>query len=378
MNKKPLVAFFALLFLFLAPSQANLFETLRQKLLEINNRIFHVKKQLTTTKKREKHAITKLIETERRLGKTEKELEMNKRRLSYLQNNIQQLNLQIAREEKRLAQHHQQLNRRLVEFYKQGGRGGFLAVLLGVTDSFSLLARPYYLQKILREDKALFDAIKQEKEELARRKAQLEKEKRVALELKQQQEEAKRRIEEERRQRLALLRDIQSKRIEYERALEELERNSREIEAMLLAMEQTPEGQKRLKTPWKGNFITPVRGRLTSRFGMRVHPIYHIRKMHTGIDLSAPSGTPIKAVAGGTVVFSGWWGGYGKVVIIDHGGGISTLYGHCSALYVSKGQYVKQGQVIAEVGSTGLSTGPHLHFEVRKNGKPVDPLAFLK
>jgi murein DD-endopeptidase MepM/ murein hydrolase activator NlpD len=99
--------------------------------------------------------------------------------------------------------------------------------------------------------------------------------------------------------------------------------------------------------------------------------------MHTGIDISAHSGTPIKAAAGGEVVFAGWWGGYGNVVIIDHGGGISTLYAHCSAIYVRKGQSVSQGEVIAAVGSTGLSTGPHLHFEVRKNGKPVDPLGYL-
>ncbi len=130
-------------------------------------------------------------------------------------------------------------------------------------------------------------------------------------------------------------------------------------------------------TPWKGKFIRPVDGRITSNFGYRMHPILGKRKMHTGLDMGSPSGTPIKAAAGGVVIYAARYGGYGNCVMIDHGDGVVSLYGHCSSLAVSNGQKVNQGETIAYVGSTGLSTGPHLHFEVRKNGVPTNPSGIL-
>jgi murein DD-endopeptidase MepM/ murein hydrolase activator NlpD len=121
----------------------------------------------------------------------------------------------------------------------------------------------------------------------------------------------------------------------------------------------------------------PVTGRLGDGFGMRVHPISKKRAMHEGIDISAPSGRDIRASASGTVSFAGTKNGYGKTVIINHGSGIKTLYAHASKLLVKNGQKVKKGEVIAKVGSTGRSTGPHLHFEVQVYGTPVDPLKYL-
>jgi murein DD-endopeptidase MepM/ murein hydrolase activator NlpD len=126
-----------------------------------------------------------------------------------------------------------------------------------------------------------------------------------------------------------------------------------------------------------GSLMWPVNGPVTSPFGWRIHPILGVKKFHTGIDIGVGYGTPIHAADSGTVIYATWMGGYGNVIIIDHGRGISTLYAHQSSLAVGSGAKVSRGQVVGYVGSTGFSTGPHLHFEVRLNGNPVDPMAYL-
>lgn len=121
----------------------------------------------------------------------------------------------------------------------------------------------------------------------------------------------------------------------------------------------------------------PVRGRLSDRYGWRNHPVYRKRLFHAGIDVAAPKGSPIKAAMSGKVIYAGRRSGYGKLVIISHSNGYSTRYAHCSSILVKKGQQVKTGQLVARVGATGVATGNHLHFEVRKNGKTVNPLTYL-
>lgn len=126
-----------------------------------------------------------------------------------------------------------------------------------------------------------------------------------------------------------------------------------------------------------GRFKSPNDGELSSNFGWRIHPIWGYERFHAGVDFAADYGGKILAADTGIVILADWYGGYGNTVVINHGGGLSTLYGHASQLLVSEGQLVKQGDVIAAVGSTGLSTGPHLHFEVREDGNPVDPMKYL-
>lgn len=139
---------------------------------------------------------------------------------------------------------------------------------------------------------------------------------------------------------------------------------------------QIQEEQKKEKATIDGVYIAvvPVQGNITSRYGSKEAVRDH---EHKGLDIATKTGTPIKAAASGTVIFSGTMGGYGNLIIIDHGNGITTYYGHCSKLYKEKGENVTAGDVIAAVGSTGNSTGSHLHFEIRKNGVYVDPAQYL-
>jgi len=130
-------------------------------------------------------------------------------------------------------------------------------------------------------------------------------------------------------------------------------------------------------TPGNHRFSWPVNGPITSPFGYRTDPVLGGSRLHAGVDIGASSGTPIKAAGDGVVVMAGWNGGYGNFTLIDHGGGLATGYGHQSRIGVSIGQHVSTGEVIGYVGSTGASTGPHLHWEVRVNGTPVDPMGWV-
>ncbi len=159
----------------------------------------------------------------------------------------------------------------------------------------------------------------------------------------------------------------------WKRDIEQLEAESRSIAVFLAAVQR---GQ-RVTQAGNGSLRRPVPGAITSGFGRRLHPILNYYRTHTGADFHAASGTPIEAAAGGVVVWAEARGGYGNCVIIDHGNGLATLYAHQSRLAVSDGDTVKTGEVIGYVGSTGLSTGPHLHFEVRRQGEPVNPAAYL-
>jgi Membrane proteins related to metalloendopeptidases len=126
------------------------------------------------------------------------------------------------------------------------------------------------------------------------------------------------------------------------------------------------------------SFRWPVVGKINSRFGWRGDPFSGRRDFHTGLDIKGPSGRAIVVSKSGVVVYAGWMSGYGRTVVVDHGGGYTTLYGHCSRLMVRSGSRVQQGQTVAAVGSTGRSTGSHLHFEVRVNGRPINPLRVLR
>ena len=130
-------------------------------------------------------------------------------------------------------------------------------------------------------------------------------------------------------------------------------------------------------TPSALGFQWPMQARVTSEYGYRIHPVYGSRRLHAGMDLGAPRGTPIASAADGVVIFSGVQGGYGSTVIVDHGGGVTTLYAHMSQRNVSQGQLTSRGDIVGLVGATGTATGNHLHFEVRVNGGAVNPRSYL-
>jgi septal ring factor EnvC (AmiA/AmiB activator) len=173
-----------------------------------------------------------------------------------------------------------------------------------------------------------------------------------------------------------LLSELDAQLAFFDGELASLESEQSEIED-LIRDRQSETAASTASAATSGGFVRPVPGRITSGFGPRLHPILGTTRVHTGVDMTAGYGTPIKAADSGKVIYAGYRGGYGNTIIVDHGGGITTLYAHQSNLAASNGDRVDAGEVVGYVGSTGLSTGPHLHFEVRVNGSPVDPAGYL-
>lgn len=274
-----------------------------------------------------------------------------------------------------LAQNKDKLKSRIRSMYKQGDEG-MIMVLIGSRDAASFASRKALLERIARRDKELFEKIKEQREVVAAKKREQDMWVKEVNDLKARQKHEQSRLAEANEDKRGLLANLNKKEDLLENQLEELEQESNRLQREIAKWQR--DGASGALIPFRGNLFRPIAGaRMTSGFGYRIHPISKKRKLHTGIDFGAPMGTPIHAAAPGVVIVAGTMRGYGNTVVIDHGGGLSTLYGHASRLYVSRGQRVKAGQTIAAVGSTGYSTGPHLHFETRINGSPVNPLGKL-
>ena len=249
-------------------------------------------------------------------------------------------------------------------------------MFLGTTDMWDFVTHTYYIKKMIEYDAHLIREIKTERNNIIAEKAKKEA---VILQLRSTEQQLigeRNKVARVSKQKRDAVQKIENDKHQLELALRAMEQESNRIEKKIQAYLRSQKGKSYYYSgpQIKGKLPLPVSGRISSKFGMRFHPIRKRTKLHTGVDIAAPTGTPIRASAAGVVISAGWAGAYGNAVILQHGGGISTLYGHCSRVLVKKGQKVSKGQVIAKVGSTGYSTGPHCHFEKRVNGKPVNPL----
>jgi murein DD-endopeptidase MepM/ murein hydrolase activator NlpD len=250
----------------------------------------------------------------------------------------------------------------------------YLDLLFSAGDFNDFVDRIFYVQTICARDEELIDKTQEDQALLAEKITQINTKLAEIERYKVAQQVQLGELNTLKRAKNENLNTIESEKALAERQAKEMEAQSAAI-AQLIRRGSSSAGAYRGQ-PWSGSFKRPCGGPIMSGFGTRVHPISRVRKMHTGVDIGAGYGAAVHAAGNGKVTRTGWFGGYGNCVIIDHGGkpNRSTLYGHLSAITCVAGQEVKVGTVVGKVGSTGYSTGPHLHFEVRINGNPVNPM----
>ena len=267
------------------------------------------------------------------------------------------------------------LQQRVRDIYING-QISYVDVLFGAKDFADLMTRMDVLKRIIKHDYDLIMKVKEEKATVENTRAQLEKDKAEAEVLVADAQAKKAKVEDKESEQQVLLDQAIYDRDTSERMYEEIMAASQEVANMIRRSQMSSAGYSGAPAG-AGGMIWPISGPITSEFGWRTHPIFGTARFHSGLDIGGDYGMPIYAAASGTVIYAGWISGYGNAVIIDHGGGVTTLYGHNDSLNVSEGENVAQGQVIAMCGSTGNSTGPHCHFEVRENGEPVSPYGYL-
>lgn len=267
------------------------------------------------------------------------------------------------------------LQQRVRDIYING-QISYVDVLFGAKDFADLMTRMDVLKRIIKHDYDLIMKVREEKATVENTRAQLEKDKAEAEVLVADAQAKRAKVEDKESEQQVLLDQAIYDRDTSERMYEEIMAASQEVANMIRRSHMSSAGYSGAPAG-AGGMIWPISGPITSEFGWRTHPIFGTARFHSGLDIGGDYGMHIYAAASGTVIYAGWISGYGNAVIIDHGGGVTTLYGHNDSLNVSEGENVAQGQVIAMCGSTGNSTGPHCHFEVRENGEPVSPYGYL-
>lgn len=349
-------------------ADANQLKTIQQK-----QKVTHEKiKRLKVLEHLEKN---KLYKNQQKLEQASSNLQYSKNQYSSLENQLAQMERELTASVAEFNNANIQMRKRIRQVYKNQ-RTGMFQLILTAKDLNSLLDVVYFEKIVLKKDYARMMTIKAKSQKIAMMKKNIEAKKIALAQSIQSINSQQKNIKYAIAQNQNMINKYKTDRKTYERAERELARQSASIQNMIARNK----GSSTVKISSTG-FMCPISGRITSPFGWRTHPIFNSRTFHSGVDIAGPNRGSIRASNSGKVIYSGWYGGYGKVVILDHGSvngrPITTLYAHMSSIKVSQGQFVNKGDVVGFEGTTGYSTGPHVHFEVRVNGKPNNPLNYI-
>ena len=360
-------------------------DQLKQQRQQIKQRHKGVVKEKNRLNNLQQEAEKRLGGLEENLQTTNNQIEDSEKRLAIATQRLQQLQANLATAEVSYAQRQASTIARL-KFLQRSPINQGWAVLLQSRNLNDFLSRRRNLKLVYQADQKVLAKLTETANRIKQQKTDVEGKKNEIAVIRQQLLTQKSDYQGQAQLQAELIGRLNGDRLALDAARIQLEKDSQSIASLIkkkVAEEQARIAAAKARSKPR-NFVRgsgimalPSDGYISSPYGYRTHPVLGRRRLHTGMDFAAGYGSTIRAADSGTVIYSGWYGGYGKTVIINHGKGITTLYGHSSKLYVKVGQSVKRGQPISAIGSTGLSTGPHLHFEVRKNGTPVNPANYL-
>lgn len=347
--------------------------------IQVEQKRAAAKQQIHKLKLLEKIETNKLYRNQRMLERTEQTLSVNKVQYQSTQDEIVSLERQLEKLTRDYNALQAATNKRIVQIFKTK-RQNYVEFLLASNNVNNFLDRLYFENIIMKKDKDKIHETRVKTRKIVELKRQIEMQKRYLASSIKSIDREQRNIQDAISQNEKMIYKLKTDRATWEKAEKDLARQSRSIAAMI-NKEAVKSEKSQQKITVSGGFIRPVGGPVTSPYGWRMHPIFKRNIYHSGVDLGMPMNAPVKAANAGKVIYVGWYGGYGKVVIVDHGriNGVptTTLYAHLNSYRVGVGTNVYKGQVIANVGTTGYSTGPHLHFEVRQNGNPTNPFNFI-
>ncbi|WP_093372344.1 murein hydrolase activator EnvC family protein [Tindallia magadiensis] len=347
-------------------------EQINRQLQELQNQRQSIDSAIRENTREQRSVTEQLNYLNGEIQKAEEEVNSLNNQIADTENRILETQLALEEAIETIEEKEELLGKRLDAMYRNGN-AAYAEVLFNSKDFSELLSNMDMVKLIVESDIELIQFMEDQKILIEDKKAELEANRRYLAELKRTVENQREYLVVTRGEQQRLQSQLAEDKQALEAQLDQLEQEARNLEQVLVNLQSDRDYEG-------GEMRWPVPGhsRISSPYGNRIHPILGTNRFHSGIDIPAPTGTDIIAAGPGTVAFSGSRGGYGRTIFIDHGGGIITLYAHCDRLIVSEGERVTAGQVIAKVGSTGMSTGPHLHFEVRKNGKYVDPMPWLQ
>jgi septal ring factor EnvC (AmiA/AmiB activator) len=354
------------------------------------------KARAAEARKREAGILAEIETLDKRLGDKRRQVATLDGRIRKSERELGDLQGEIGRLESRRTGQEEALGRRLRALYRIQSQGGALPLILSGQDPLTQAVQLRHLTTMTAVDARAIREYRVTSEGLADRRAKVDVARKELALLRNEADQERAAADQDASRRRVLLAKVRDERAYHDRMVGELSEATRRMEAFLRELQArqrrvvkaTPTTPERSKPSpgdptaglgsLKGRLVWPADGKVVGEFGPQVHPKFGTRTFRSGIEIDVPEGTSIGAVHPGHVVFTGWFRGYGNLIIVDHGGESYTLYGHAAEIRVSEGDDVRQGQSLGTVGDTGSPSGARLYFEVRHMGKAVDPLGWLR